>query len=115
MSNEKTFIRDDVVADIKNRARKDMEFKKMLFANPQEALGQFDFVLPGSSGDGKSYLESQHALFERQKFHRWLDAEILNEFRDEVITMTAGPCVTTTEHEGVDWDFEVTTNRPKPD
>lgn len=34
MSNEKKFIRDDVVAEIKNKAREDMEFKKMLFDNP---------------------------------------------------------------------------------
>ena len=115
MSDQKTFIRDDVVVEIKNKARGDMEFKKMLFANPQEALGQFNFVIPGSSGEGKNYLESVYAMYDRAEFYRWLDTEILNEFRAEVITMPPGPCVTAIEHEDVDWDFEVTTHKPKPD
>ena len=115
MSNEKTFIRDDVVAKIKNKARGDMEFKKMLFTNPQEALGQFGFVIPGSSGEGKNYQESVNAMYDRADFYRWFSTEILNEFRDEAITMTPGACVTATEHEDVAWDFEVTTYKSKPD
>lgn len=62
MSDEKTFIQDDVVAEIQNKARGDMEFKKMLFANPPEALGQFGFVIPGSSGEGKNYQENLYAM-----------------------------------------------------
>jgi hypothetical protein len=109
MSDEITFTRDDLVVEIKNKAREDIEFKKLLFANPQEALGQFDFVIPGSSGDGKNYLESVYAMYARADFYRWFYTEILNEFRDEAITMPLGPCVTAIEHEDVDWDFEVTT------
>ena len=113
MSNEKTFIQDDVVAEIKNKARGDMEFKKILFANPQEALGQFDFVIPGSSGDGKNYLETLEAVFVRADFYKWFNIEILSEFRNETITMTPGTFVTATEHEDMDWDFEVTTYKTK--
>ena len=115
MSDEKTFIRDDVVADIKNKARVDMEFKKILFANPQVALGQFDFVIPGSSGDGKNYLETLEAVFVRADFYKWFNTKILSEFRDETIAMTPGPFVTATEHEDMDWDFEVTAYKTKPD
>lgn len=115
MSDEKTYIRDDVVAEIKNKARGDVEFKKMLFANPQEALGQFDFVIPGSSGDGKNYLETLNAVFVRADFYKWFNTEILSEFREEAITMTPGPFVTATEHEDMDWDFEITTYKSKPD
>jgi hypothetical protein len=115
MSDEKTFIRDDVVAEIKNKARGDMEFKKMLFANPQEALGQFGFVIPGSSGDGKNYLETLNAVFVRADFYKWFNTEILSEIRDETIKMTPGPFVTATEHEVTDWDFEVTRYKTKPD
>ena len=106
MSNEKTFIRDDVLAEILKKARRDMEFKKMLFANPQEALGQFGVVIPIASG--KNYLETVYAAFDRAEFYSWFNKEILNEFRDETVTMAPGLCVTATEHEDVDWDFEVT-------
>ena len=109
MSDEKTFIQDDVVAEIKNKARGEMEFKKMLFDNPQEALGQFGFVIPGSSGDGKNYLDTLNAVFVRADFYKWFSTEILSEFREEAIAMTPGPFVTATEHEDMDWDFEVTT------
>jgi len=115
MSDEKRFIRDDVVAEIKNKARGDMEFKKMLFDDPQEALGQFGFVIPGSSDDGKNYLETLNTVFVRADFYTWFNTEILSEFRDETITMTPGPAVTATEHEDMDWDFEVTTYKTKPD
>lgn len=113
MSDEKKYIRDDVVAEIQNKARGDMEFKKMLFTNPQEALGQFGFVIPGSSGDGKNYLETVYAMYDRADFYQWFNIEILNEFREETITMPAGPCVTATNHEDVAWDFEVTTYTSK--
>ena len=114
MSDEKTFIRDDVVAEVKNKARGDMEFKKMLFANPQEALGQFGFVIPGSSGDGKNYQETLNAMFDRADFYKWFNTEILSEFRDETITMTPGPFVTATDDD-MDWHFEVTRYKTKPD
>ena len=115
MSDEKKFIRDDVVAEIKNKARGNMEFRKMLFDNPQEALGQFGFVIPGSSGDGKNYQETLNAVFVRADFYKWFNTEILSEFRDEAIAMTPGPFVTATEHDDMDWDFEVTTYKSKPD
>lgn len=115
MSAKKMFIRDDVVTEIKNKARSDMEFKKLLFDNPQEALGQFGFVIPGSSGDGKSYLDTLNEVFVRSDFYQWFNTEILNEFRDETITMIPGPFVTATEHEDMDWDFEVTKYKTKPD
>ena len=103
MSDEKKFIRDDVVAEIKNKARGDMEFRKMLFDNPQEALGQFGFVIPGSSVDDRNYQETLEAVFVRADFYRWFNTEILSEFRDET-----RPLVTATGHEVTDWDFEVT-------
>ena len=114
MSDEKTFIRDDVVVEIKNRARGNMEFRKMLFDNPQEALGQFGFVIPGSSVDGRNYQETLDAMFVRADFYKWFSTEILSEFRDESITMTPGPFVTATENEVTDWDFEVTRYKTKP-
>ena len=113
MSGEKKFIQDDVVAEIKNKARGDMEFKKMLFDNPQEALGQFGFVIPGSPGDDKNYLETLEAVFVRADFYTWLNTEILSEFRDE--TITPGAAVTATGNEDMDWDFEVTTYKAQPD
>jgi len=115
MSEEKRFIQEDVVAEIKNKARGDMEFKKKLFDDPQEALGQFGFVIPGSSHDGRNYQESLEAVFVRADFYEWFNTEILSEFRDENITMTPGPAVTATGNEDMDWDFEVTTYKTKPD
>jgi hypothetical protein len=114
MSDEKKFIRDDVVLEIKNKARGDMEFKKMLFANPQKALGQFGFVIPGSPGDDRNYQEALEAVFVRADFYRWFNTEILSEFRDETIKMTPGPSETATGHEVTDWDFEVTRYKTKP-
>lgn len=115
MSAKKMFIRDDVVTEIKNKARIDMEFKKLLFDNPQEALGQFGFVIPGSSSDDKNYLETLNDVFVRADFYTWFNTEILSEFRDETITMIPGPAVTATGNEDMDWDFEVTTYKTKPD
>lgn len=115
MSGEKTFIRDDVVAEIKNKAREDMEFRKMLFDNPQEALGQFGFVIPGSPGDNRNYQEALNAVFVRADFYKWFHTEILSEFRDKTSKMTPVPLVTATENEDMDWDFEVTTYKTKPD
>jgi len=115
MSDEKKFIRDDAVAEIKNKARGDMEFRKMLFDNPQEALGQFGFVIPGSSGDDSNYQETLNAMFVRADFYKWFHTEILSEFRDETIKKIQGPFVTATENEDMDWDFEVTTYKTKPD
>ena len=115
MSDEKKFIRDDVVVEIKNKARGDMEFRKMLFDNPQEALGQFGFVIPGSPGDGGNYQETLNAVFVRADFYKWFNTEILSEFRDETIKKIPGPSETATENEDMDWDFEVTTYKTKPD
>jgi len=112
MSDEKKFIQDDVVVEIKNKARGDTEFRKMLFDNPQEALGQFGFVIPGSSGDDSNYQETLEAVFVRADFYKWFNTEILNEFRDETTTV---PLVTVTDNEDMDWDFEVTTYKTKPD
>ena len=110
MSDEKRFIRDDVVVEIRNKARGDMEFRKMLFDNPQEALGQFGFVIPGSSGDDRNYQETLEAVFVRADFYKWFNTEILSEFRDET-----RPLKTATEHEVTDWDFEVKRYKTKPD
>lgn len=114
MSGEKKFIQDDVVVEIKNKARGDMEFRKMLFDNPQEALDQFGFIIPGSSGDGNSYQETLNAMFVRADFYKWFNKEILSEFRDETVKMTQGQFDTATENEDMDWDFEVTTYITKP-
>ena len=115
MSDEKKFIQDDVVVEIKNKARGDMEFRKMLFDNPQEALGQFGFVIPGSSGDDRNYQETLNAVFVRADFYKWFNTEILSEFKDETIKLIPGPSETATENEDMDWDFEVTTYKTKPD
>ncbi len=108
MSDDKKFIRDDVVAEIKNKARGDMEFRKMLFDNPPEALGQFGFVIPGSPGDDRNYQESVEAMFVRSDFYKWFNTEILSEFRDETRSF-----VTPAESEDMDWDFEVTKYKTK--
>jgi hypothetical protein len=108
MSDKKTFIPDDVVAEIQEKARRDIEFRKMLVANPQEALGEFGIVIPGSSPDDKNYLETVHAMYDRAEFYRLFYFKILNEFRNETITMSPGLCIAATAHEDVDWDFEVT-------
>ncbi len=42
MSNDKTFIKEDVVAEILKVASQDPEFKAMLFSNPEQALARFD-------------------------------------------------------------------------
>jgi hypothetical protein len=115
MSDEKKFIKDDVVAKIKNKARGDMEFRKMLFDNPQEALDQFGFVIPGSPGDNRNYQEALNAVFVRADFYKWFHAEILSEFREETIKKNLVPSKTATENEDMDWDFEVTTYKTKPD
>ena len=115
MRGEKKFIQEDVVVEIKNKARGDMEFRKLLFDNPQEALGQFGFVIPGSCSDGSNYQESVEAIFVRADFYQWFNKEILSEFRDETIKMPKGPFETATENEDMDWDFEITTYKTKPD
>jgi len=111
MSNEKTFFQDDVVAEILQRAKKDIEFKKMLFDDPQEALSQFGVTIPIASG--KNYLETVYTMYDRAEFYRLFHLIILNEIRDDTVIMAQGPCVTATDHENVDWDFEVTNYRNK--
>ncbi len=115
MSDEKKFIRDDVVVEIKNKARRDLAFRRMLFDNPQEALGQLGFVIPGSPGDDRNYQEALEAVFVRADFYKWFNTEILSEFRDETITKNPVPPDTATENEDMDWDFEVTTYKSKPE
>lgn len=108
MSNEKTFIPDDVVVKIQEKARRDAEYRTLLFDNPQEALAPFGIVIPGSSGAGKKYLDTIYAMYDRAAFYQWYHEIILNEFRAETITMAPGPCLTATDQEDLDWDFEVT-------
>ena len=115
MRGEKQFIQEDVVVEIRNKAKGDMEFRKLLFDNPPEALGQFGFVIPGSPGDDRNYQESVEAMFVRADFYQWFNTEILSKFRDETIKMPQGPFETATENENMDWDFEVTTYKTKPD
>jgi hypothetical protein len=110
MSNDKTCIKDDVVAKILKKAREDSEFKAMLFSNPQQALAQLDLVIPGAFG--KNYTETVYAAFDRAEFYRWFNEKILNELRDETSSKAPGPCVTASEHDDVDWDFEVTKYKP---
>jgi len=106
MSNKITFIPDDVVAEILKKARQDAEFKKMLFDDPQKALDQFDVVIPISSGEG--YLDTVYAAFDRADFYRFLNLKILNELRDETVTMAPGLCADATGDEDAYWGLEVT-------
>jgi hypothetical protein len=106
MSNDKTFIKDDVVAEILKKARLDSEFKAMLFSNPQQSLDQFDVVIPGAFD--KNYTETVYAAFDRAEFYSWFNKIILNELRDVTSSTAPGPCVTASEQEDVDWGFEVT-------
>ncbi len=106
MSNEITFIPDEVMAEILKKARQDTEFKNMLFDNPQKALDKFGVVIPISSGEG--YLDTVYAAFDRAEFYRLFNLKILNELRDEAVTMAPGLCVNATEDEDVYWGLEVT-------
>jgi hypothetical protein len=110
MSTDKTFIKDDVVAEILNKAREDSEFKATLFSNPQQALDRFGVVIPGASG--KNYQETVYAAIDRAEFYRWFNEKILNGLRDKTGSTAPGPCVTDSEHDDVDWDFEVTKYKP---
>jgi hypothetical protein len=106
MSNGITFIPDDVVSGILEKARQDSEFKKMLFDDPQKAHDHFGVVIPISAGKG--YLDSVYAAFDRAEFYRLFNLKILNVLRDETVTMDTGLRVNATGHEYVDWGFEVT-------
>ena len=110
MSDEKKFISDEVVEEIREKARGDEEFRKLLFDNPEAALGQFGFVIPGSSGDARDYQDTLKAMYVRADFYEWFNTAIQSEFREE-----KGPVVFATEHADMDWDFEVTTYKPKPE
>lgn len=110
MSKDKTFIKDEVVAEILKKAREASDFKALLFSNPQQALAQFDFVIPGAFG--KNYTETVYAAFDRAEFFSWFNDKILNELRDETGSTAPGPCITASEHDDVDWDFEVTKYKP---
>lgn len=106
MGNYKTFIKDDIVAEILKKAREDSEFREMLFSNPQQALDRFDVVIPGAFG--KNYSETVYAAFDRAEFYSWFNKKILNELRDETSTTASGPCVTASDQDDFDWGFEVT-------
>ena len=110
MSNYKTFIKDDVVAEILKKAGEDSGFKAVLFSNPQQALDQFDVVIPGAFG--KNYTETVYAAFDRAEFYSWFNEIILNELRDKTGSKAPGPCVTASEQDDVDWVFEVTKYKP---
>ena len=110
MSNDKTLNKDDVVAEILQKAGEDAEFKAMLFSNPQQALAQFDVVIPGAFG--KDYTETVYAAFDRAEFYLWFNEKILDELRDETGSTAPGHCVTASAHDDVDWDFEVTKYKP---
>lgn len=106
LSNEKTLIPDDVVAEILKKARQDTEFKKLLFDDPQKALDQCGVVIPISSGKG--YLDSVNAAFDRAEFYRLFNLRILNDLRDETVTMAPGLSADATEDEDPYWGLEVT-------
>ena len=106
VSNKITFIQDDAVAEILKNAWHDNEFKKMLFDDPQKALDQFGVVIPISSGEG--YLDTVYAAFDRAEFYRLLNLNILNELRDETMTMAPGLCADAAGNEDAYWGLEVT-------
>lgn len=108
---KKTIIRDEVVAEILKKAREDKDFKKKLFDNPQEALGEFGVIMPDASGE--HYLGTIYAMYERAEFYSWFYKSILNKLRDETGILAPGLCKTATKHEDMDWDFEVTKYGPK--
>jgi len=110
MSKEKIFIKDDVVAEILKKATEDSEFKALLFSNLEQALAKFDVVIPGAST--KNYAEAAYAAFERAEFYTWFKEEVQSQLRDETISIAPGPCITDSEHDDVDWDFEVTKYKP---
>lgn len=110
MSNDKTLNKDDVVAEILKKAREDSELKAMLFANPQQALAQFDVIIPGAFGKG--YTETVHAAFDRAEFYMWFKEKILDELRDETASTAPRHCVSAARQDDVDWDFEVTKYKP---
>ncbi len=81
--NEKTFIKDEVVLEILKKAREDIDFKKQLFDNPQEALAQFGIKIPdGSLTTG---------LMERAVFFAWFYKSILNELKEETAQRQEDP------------------------
>jgi hypothetical protein len=98
--NENSIIQEEVVKEILKKARDDKAFKKMLFDNPQEALGQFDIQIPDATAD--------FSMKDRRMFYTWFYKSILNELRDETDAVAPGLCDTAAEHVDVDWDFEVT-------
>ena len=111
VSNKITFIPDDVVAEIHKKARQDIEFKKLLFDDPQKALDQFGVVIPISSGKG--YLDTVYAAFDRAEFYRLFNLKILNHLRDETVTMAPGLCADATGDEDAYWGLEVTIYKGK--
>ncbi len=69
------------MAEIQEKARRDIEFRKMLFANPQEALGEFGIVIPGSSPDDKITWKRCNEMYDRAEFYRLFYCKILNNSR----------------------------------
>ncbi len=103
---EKTFIPDEVVTEILEKAREDKDYKNMLFNNPKEALGQFGVAMPDVAGE--DYFGKIYSMYDRGEFYTWFYKSILNELKCESEGMAPGLCQTATEHEDVNWDFEVT-------
>jgi hypothetical protein len=106
MSYTITFIPDDLVAKILKKARQDTEFKKLLFDNPQKALDQCGVVIPISSGQG--YLDTVYAAFDRAEFYRLFNLRILNDLRDETVTMAPRLSADASGGEDAYWSLEVT-------
>ena len=106
MSSKITFIQDNVVAEILEKARQDAVFKKMLFDDPQKALDQFGVVIPISSGEG--YLDTVYAAFDRAEFYRLLNLKILNKLRDETVKTAPRSSADTAGNEDAYWGLEVT-------
>ncbi len=106
MSKKTAFIPDDIVVEILEKARRDTEFKKMLFDDPQKALDQFGVVIPISSGKG--YLDTVYAAFDRAEFYSLFNINILIELRDETVKMAPGWRADTAGDEDAYWGLEVT-------
>ena len=100
IGNDKTFIKDEVVEEIMQKAREDSGFRALLFSNPQQALDRFAVVIPGASG--KNYTETVYAAFDRAEFYRWFNEKVLSGLREETGSTAPGPCVTDAEHDDVD-------------
>jgi hypothetical protein len=57
-------------------------------------------------------MDTVYAAFDRAEFYRWFNEKILSGLRDKTGSTASGLCVTDSEHDDVDWDFEVTKYKP---